>query len=149
MARGDNATAEQEVTAESEDEDEKHSRSTVKAKDLDPNERVSMMFGMPAGLKAKIEEAAEADDLPSAALVRNIVAEHFGYELPVITRGGARKKYASDEEREAARKTKAKGRRNLIRNLLEAYAKGQIQIPGLDAQVAAAEAPEDEDEEDE
>lgn len=118
---------------------------TVKASELDPHERVSVMFQMPAELKAKLEDIADDRGIAVAALVREIVADHFNYELPEIQRGGARRKYATDAEREAARKQKAADRNKLIKNLLSAYKSGK-----LDPEVLAAlEGGEDEDEDDE
>ena len=116
-------------------------KDAVKASTLPPNERVNIMFGMPAGLKALIEEQSDERKIPSAALVREIVANHFSYELPAIQRGGARSKYANDEEREAAKKAKQEERRNLINNLLKLYKDGN-----LPDDVMAALKGDDEDE---
>lgn len=116
----------------------------VKAKDLPPTERTSIMFSIPAELKAKIDDAAEGKGQSVAALVRTIVADHFEYVLPDIQRGGARKKYANDEEREAARKEKAEARRVLVNNLMKLYKSGKMDPEML----AALQADEDDDDED-
>lgn len=119
----------------------------VKAKDLPPTERTSIMFSIPAELKAQIDEAAEAKSQPVAALVRSIVADHFNYTLPDIQRGGARKKYANEEEREAARKEKAEKRRILVNNLMKLYKSGKMD-PEMLAALSADDDDDDEDDDD-
>lgn len=137
MARND--TVEAEVTEPATNgATEAAAKTVVKAKDLPADERVSMMFGMPAGLKAQVEAEAEKGETTAAALVRNLVAEKFGYTLPVTERTGRAKKYGSDEEKDKVKKEKGKGRRALIRALLEKYTAGDVEIPGEIAALAAA-----------
>lgn len=88
----------------------KPKRTVVKAADLPADEKVSTMFGMPAGLKALVEAKAEAENVPTAEWLRKLVAAQFDYTLPEGTKAGRKSTYASEEEKIEARKKKGGGR---------------------------------------
>ena len=89
-------------------------------------ETTVMMFNLPVSLKAAIEAHAEKEGLTSSALVRQAIAATVGYELPEGM--GRAKKYATEDERKAAQKDRDKARRDLIKDLLEKYRKGELSL---------------------
>lgn len=89
-------------------------------------ETTVMMFNLPVALKAAIETHSEKEGITASALVRQAIAAVVGFDLP---EGFSRaKKYASEEERVAAQKERDKTRRNLIKDLLERYRKGELTL---------------------
>lgn len=97
----------------------------VNAADLPPNEMCSLMFNLPAGLRAILQEDASKRGISLAALMRINTAEHYGYDLPVVLRQStARRKYATPEEALAAKKAKADEQRRIVRAINDAYASG-------------------------
>lgn len=105
------------------------------------NISTSLMFNLPIGLRVKLEEMAEAQDVTIAALVRSIVAEKAGYKL--VAGEGRARKYASEEEKKEAQAKKNKARRDKVNRIMELYRKGTLDMDALQA----LQADEDEDEE--
>lgn len=95
--------------------------------DLDPNETVQVMVTMPAGLKLKALERADAKDYTLARYVRELVASELEYDLPDTIRTRS-KKYATEEDRIAAQKAKSAKRNALIKMLLSKYKDGEIDL---------------------
>lgn len=85
--------------------------------------KVSIMFQVPIPVKVQLDNEAEELGIGTAALVRQIVAEHYGIAVEAVHKGRARK-YASDEERKEAQKNRDKARRDLIKELLEKFKEG-------------------------
>lgn len=82
---------------------------------------------MPPVLRDKISEASDAASESAATWARKALADALGYELPKQASGRA-KKYATDEERIAANKARAKERRETVNALLEKLKSGEISI---------------------
>ncbi len=74
----------------------------------------------PVGLKDAIERTAKEQGVTRMEFIRSALADATGYVLPPVQERTRRRKYASAEEREAAAKTRAKDRRDLINKLLAA-----------------------------
>jgi hypothetical protein len=100
-----------------------------------------LMVTLPVKLKALLESAAEAQEKPTAAMAREIIAKALDYQLEPIFRGRA-KKYASEEEKKAAVKAKADERRAFINKLMKLYASGKISDEML-AAVSESESDEE------
>lgn len=82
---------------------------------------------MPPGLRDAINEAAEESSASAANWARKTIADALGYELPTQA-SGRTKKYATEEERVAANKTRAKERRETVNALLQQLKEGKISI---------------------
>ncbi len=67
------------------------------------SERLFVMVTLPEELFNKINSDAVAQDKGRATLVRELLADKYGVILDPTTSGGGKKKYDTDEEREAAR----------------------------------------------
>lgn len=120
-------------TADVEDEVETvKTRERVNAASKPANERVQLMFSLPAGLRAIIEQDADKRDLGYATVVRMIVADHYEYELPATERKARASKYATEDERKAAQKERNKERNDTIKKLLDLYNKGEIKLDDLE-----------------
>lgn len=72
---------------------------------------------MSAEFKAAIEKAADAAGLSNTAFMRKIVAAEIGYDLSQEPETSTRTKYATDEERDAAKKL-ASARSGALRQAL-------------------------------
>jgi hypothetical protein len=93
-------------------------------------------FSLPSEYKDKLEGEAERLGKTSAALVRQLVADHFSWELPESTRG-RKANFATPEEKAAAQK-KAQAERNaLTRALLARFRKGEITLTPEELAVGA------------
>lgn len=121
------------------DTDVVKTRESVKASELPPDQRVQIMFSLPAGLRALAEKMAEDKDTGLGTVIREAVAAYFEYELPATERRKRASKYASDEERKAAQKEKNKKRNATLNKLLALYKSGALGDIDLD---------DDEDEDD-
>lgn len=89
--------------------------------------------------KAAVKAAAEKADKSLSAWVRDLIATTIGYTGPMSKETKRVRKYASEEERAAAQKSRNKQRRDVIKALLEKYGdEFKAQLDGED---------EDEDEE--
>ncbi len=93
----------------------------------DMNERTHLVVSIPLGLKIALDKEAAEQQLSTSALVRKQVAEAMAYELPVSVTQRARK-YATEEERQAALKQRREERHQLIKALLEKYKSGEVQL---------------------
>lgn len=69
----------------------------------------------PSVLRERLEAEATAAGKPVAAFVRDLLAAHWGLQLPEIR---TRTKYSSPEEKAAATKAKQQERNELIKQLL-------------------------------
>lgn len=81
------------------------------------NPKTTIMFHLPIPMKVAVDEAAEKRGVPSSAFIRQVLADAVNYKLLPTDMSRARK-YATVEEREAARKEREKDRRDLIKQLL-------------------------------
>ena len=79
--------------------------------------RTYVVVTMPPDMKAAIEAAAKAQEIPVAVWARRLLASEVEYLLPEGTITRARK-YSSDEERKQAQKARQKDRNQLIKGLL-------------------------------
>lgn len=116
--------------AEANDKSSKDERAELR--DLAPGTRVSIMVTMPVELKIKLLDEAEkaGENMTLARFVREKLADIYDVELPDVIRTRS-KKYATDEERQAAQKKKAAERNALIKQLLAAYKAGDIDLEAL------------------
>lgn len=90
-----------------------------------------IMVAMPPELKGIIDTEAGTAGTSSADIVRKLVAQHYGYELPEFKRGGGgggRRKYASDEERKAAQKSKRNAQAKAVEMLIALAKDGKISL---------------------
>lgn len=94
---------------------------------LPPDERVTLSIGLPAGLRVLIEQEAENKKVLAGTLVKEWLAERFGYKLPPSQRG-ARKKYASEAEREAALQEARDKKAALMRLVMKKMEAGEIEV---------------------
>lgn len=97
---------------------EQTATATVEQK---PTDRVNLGVGMPLEFKQMIEAEAAKSQKSGSAWVRDFLADHFGYTLPESHRGGGKKKYATEEEREKAREHATLRRAALIQALSNKY----------------------------
>lgn len=93
----------------------------------DLNERTHLVITIPLGLKIALDKRAADSQISTSAMVRNMVAQEFDYTLPDSTRTRARK-YATEEERQAALKQRRDERNNLFKALLAKYKAGEIEL---------------------
>lgn len=96
--------------------------SPVTLKSLE-SAKVSLMMQLPLTLKSKLDKEAEQLEIGSASLARQIIAEHYGETVEDIHRGRA-KVYNTPEERRNAQKARDKARRDLVKQLMDAYNEG-------------------------
>lgn len=97
------------------------------------SDRASVMFSVPKAMKEQLEKAAEADnDKSVSSFVREHIARIISFELPPMA-AGRRSRYSNDEERQAAQKQSYEKRKSTIKALLEAYKRGEIQLPASEA----------------
>lgn len=94
---------------------------------------------MPANLKTAFETEATAADKPLGVYIRDFLAQQKGIEIPV-TVATRRQKYANDEERDAAKKTRREARSSLMKGLMAEFNKLVAGGASADEAVAAAAA---------
>lgn len=87
----------------------------VSADDTDRRPYVNVT--MSAEFKAAIEKAADKEGLSNTAFMRKVVAAHISYDLTKEPETSSRTKYATDKEREAAKKL-ASARSGALRQAL-------------------------------
>lgn len=109
-----NAPAEGETSEQT----ETTATATVENK---PHDRVNLGVGMPFEFKQMIEAKAAESQKSGSAWVRDFLADHFEYKLPESHRGGGKKKYATEQEREAAKEHATMRRAALIKALSNKY----------------------------
>ena len=86
-----------------------------------PNEYHGIMITATPEFKAALKAAAETEDMSLSAFSRQILATHIGFQGPLQKETRRVRKYATQEEREAAQKSRNKARRDVIKQLLEKY----------------------------
>ena len=133
MARGngtDSATAEapakKELTPE-EQEKRKQRRQL----------RSYIVVPMPANMKSIFEAEAQQAEKPAGVFIRDLLAGQRGIEIPVSV-STPRRKYATDEEREAAQKTRRETRSNTMKALFAQF--NALKAQGLSVEQATAQA---------
>jgi hypothetical protein len=90
-------------------------------------QKVPIMLSVPISMKLALEDAAKAQSLPTASLARRLVAVGIGYTLPASAQGRARK-YATIEEREAARKVRAAEQKATVAAIMKAIREGKLNL---------------------
>lgn len=93
-------------------------------------ERGSIMVHITPEFKEALKEAADEQDVPLVAFVRQTLADRIGFTGKIARETRRVRKYASEEERHEAQKARSKARRDLIKQLLEKYGdelKGQTE----------------------
>ncbi len=98
--------------------------NTVTAPDASKaSERLFIMvtFDSDPGLFNTINSDAEAQNIGRATLVRQLLADKYGVILTVSTGGGGKKKYDSNEDREAARAKQVADRTRLSAVLMSSH----------------------------
>lgn len=89
--------------ATSEPEDNKQTRERVDLSKLDANDKVTITFSAPAGLKRALNEAGEKDNKSGSTIALLYVAEKLGYTVPNSFIEHTRKrKYDSEEAKQNA-----------------------------------------------
>lgn len=83
-------------------------------------DRAQVAFGLPTEFKSKLDEIAAGQNKSAAALVREIVAGHYGWDLPEDGRG-RHSHYASEEEKKAAQAAAQRERNELMKALMRKY----------------------------
>lgn len=118
-------TADDNDTEEDEPESKDNDRSNLES--LAPGSRVSVMVTMPKELKILLLDEAEkaGDSYTLARFVRELLADRFEFTLPKTTRTRA-KKYATEEDKQAAQKKRSTKRNALIKMLMQKYKDGDI-----------------------
>lgn len=109
---------------EAEPETQPQAEGTTPAKapvEYKPEDRVNLGVGMPFALKQIIEKEASGKNVSASAWARDFLADHFKYTLPEGHKGGGKKKYATDEERDAARENATKRRAALVKVMMKKY----------------------------
>lgn len=91
----------------------------------DPKAKVPIMFQVPADLKQILEDKASEQETTLSSMIRRLVADYAGYELPKFIRTRA-KKYATEEDRIEAQKLAVRERNDTIKKLLKLYRSGDI-----------------------
>ena len=98
-------------------------------------QRSYVLVPMPAAMKTKVDEDAKAASKPNGVYLRDLLAGQWGIEIPVTTTT-RRQKYASDEERDAAKKARRESRSNTMKGLMAAF--NQLTKSGLAPEQATA-----------
>jgi hypothetical protein len=88
--------------------------------------KVTIPVTIPTDMKVQLEGLAKAENLSTAAFIRNKLATYIGFDVSGFT--SRVPKYASDEERKAAMAAKQTERNSLVKALLEAYKAGKINL---------------------
>lgn len=84
---------------------------------VDLNSRVTLMVGVPAGLRIAVDQFSKEHATTTPEFVRKLIADAVGYTLPAS--GRVTKKYGSEDERKKAQAARNKTRRDLINALLK------------------------------
>lgn len=82
--------------------------------------RSYIVVPLPPDLKTRFQEEAKVADKDVGPYVRDLLAQFLGIEIPV-TAVSRRSKYASDDERKAAQKTRNQSRAATMKNLMDRY----------------------------
>lgn len=107
-------------------------------------EKAKSKMGMPIELYAKVEETAKAREISVRALIREVMAEHVGYEGPLqAPRARADTDGLTPEEVKAKRQERNKERRQVFSALLAKYGGNLDRIAAL---LEEDEGDEDDDE---
>jgi len=88
--------------------------------------KVTIPVTVPTEMKVQLESLAKAENISTAAFIRNRLAGDIGFDVTGFTTRVP--KYASDEERKAATEKKQNERNALVKALLEAYKTGKISL---------------------
>lgn len=115
--------------------------TTEKEVASDPKSLVGIMIRVPQELRSMIEVDVKLQDTSMPQLVAKMLADAYGYTLPIPARK-ARKKYATDEEKKQAQRDSQKNSRDTARAVLRAVERGDIQVdlPTLIARLKEEEA---------
>lgn len=100
-------------------------------------QRAYIVVPMPPNLKEVIQGKANGSDKPIGTYVRDFLAQAEGIEIPV-TATTRRVKYANDEERDAARKSRRESRSSTMKNLMAEFRK--LTAGGMSPEQATAAA---------
>lgn len=135
-----NATARRQAISGEAAKTEAETPATEETKE--EKDRASIAVAVPIELKNKLEEHAKANETTVAKIARRHLASLVDFDITefekqVRTRSS---KYASDEERKAAKEKANKERSALIAKLMAKYKSGEISLDDV------AEADSDEDE---
>ncbi len=136
------AIAERELTSETENDEqtaEENKRERVDLEALAPHDRVTITISVPAEFKLLVLKQAEEAQTQGAALVRNVLVEHFGYTLPEsFTKRTRTTKYShlSDEEKAQIQKANAKAQRDKVRKMLAALENDPELAARMEAQIS-------------
>jgi hypothetical protein len=82
--------------------------------------RSYIVVPLPPDLKTRFQEEAKVADKDVGPYVRDLLAQFLGIEIPV-TAVSRRSKYASDDERKAAQKTRNQSRAATMKDLMNRY----------------------------
>lgn len=135
-AEGATATAEAPTT-ELTPEEQAKLEAKREARKARRAQRSYVLVPMPSNMKAVFEDEAKTAEKPLGIYVRDFLAGQRGIEIPVsvTTR---RQKYASDEEREAAKKARRESRSNTMKGLMATF--NLLTKSGISAEQATAVA---------
>lgn len=97
--------------------------------------RSYVVVPMPQVLKSVFEAEAKAADKPIGPFVRDFLAQIKNIEIPV-TQTVRRQKYATDEEREAAKKARRESRSTTMKGLMHTFQ--TLQKAGVSPEQATA-----------
>lgn len=89
--------------------------------DIATGNYASIMVKCPFGLKDALGAKAKAENVSVMDLVRRTLAAAVDYTLPASTGGRRATKYATEEEKIAARKAANKKRNDLVKDLMNRY----------------------------
>lgn len=129
MPTAEDETSEQNVETQAADETPAETKGKRKRVDVaalaaqNPNEKVVLTLHIPAGLKVKIKETADGQDVSEAEFVRNLLGKELSYEIPAEFNERKRGRAGmSEEEKEKQNATK----RDNVNKILAAVAAGAI-----------------------
>lgn len=90
------------------------------------SDRAQNLFVSTPEFKEAIAQYAHNNNMTASEVIRIAVAQYIGYDIELATMGvGARKKYASKEERQAEYNRKNKEARQSVKKLVEEYLSDQ------------------------
>lgn len=102
-----------------------------------PNEKITLAFQVPAGMRLELKKLAETAGVTEAQYVRDMVAEKIGYDVPEEFNERKRRSgvYAgmTEEEKKAVIAQQAAEKRANVNKLLMAIASGAVPQDVLDS----------------
>ena len=78
------------------------------------------MFTLSEGLREALDEYSGTHQVSRAAVIREAIAAHIGYDLAAEPKAPRRKKYANPEARKAAQRERDKVKRGMMKSIIDA-----------------------------